>query len=132
MLITGGGGGIGQLAEIYHSDTPESPCVLNTEIPDLRWLHTQDGTLLCGGEDSTGSCQRWNADTGAWDLVTEEGLMYPVRLTEERWGHISWTPADGSVTYLMGGWRDPGYTSEMLEHDTNKVSTSFPMKYHTR
>ena len=30
----------------------------------------------------------------AWDLVTES-------LTEERYTHISWTPADGPLTYLL-------------------------------
>ena len=122
MLITGGYD-TEQSAEIYHPDL-DSPCVLQ-DLPDWRRRHTQDGSLLCGGGrwDTHRSCRRWNPDTGAWDLVTEE-------LTEKRLDHISWTLADGSVTYLMGGlWSG---TTEILEHDNSRDSTSFPLKHFTR
>ena len=116
VLITGGTGGR-QSAEIYHSDR-DSPCVL-PNIADRRFGHTQDGSLMCGGQYTLRSCRMWNPDTGAWDLVTEELI--------KNWEyHTSWTPADGDVTYLMGGYR-----SDILQHDNNKVSTSFPLKHNT-
>ena len=116
VLITGGNGA-NQSAEIYHPDR-NSACVL-PNIPDLRVFHTQDGSLMCGGDTTPRSCRRWNPDTGAWDLVTES-------LTEERWGHTSWTPADGSGTYLMGGFES--ITSELIDKD-NGVTKSFYLKY---
>ena len=76
---------------------------------------------MCGGQDTLRSCQMWNADTGAWDLVTES-------LTEDRDNHTSWTPAGGSVTYLMGGYWSQT-TSDILQHDNSKFSVSFPMKH---
>ena len=124
VLITGGWAGLIS-AEIYHPDR-DSACVL-PDLPDVRFGHTQDGSLLCGGSYLAGdprSCRRWNPDTGSWDLVTES-------LTVERVYHISWTPADGSVTFLMGG--DEGfedYTSEVIGSDNN-VSTSFPLQHST-
>ena len=124
MLITGGEGlYVGQSVEIYHPDR-KSACKIHY-LPGSRAKHTQDGSLLCGGkgQKTYRSCERWNADTGAWDLVTES-------LTEGRWGHTSWTPADGAVTYLMGGdW--PSYdTSEVIDQD-NGVTSSFPLQYDT-
>ena len=119
VLITGGSGAP-KSAEIYHPDR-DTPCVL-PDLPDLRLDHTQDGSLVCGGRYTLRSCRRWNADTGAWDLVTEA-------LTEEREDHISWTPVDGSVTYLMGGWESDN-TSEAIDQD-NSVTSSFPLKHWT-
>ena len=97
VLITGGYGAENS-AEIYHPDR-ESPCDL-PDLPDQRRYHTQDGSLLCGGWRNYKSCQKWNPDIGAWDLVTKS-------LTEDREGHISWTQADGAMTYLIWGfWSD--------------------------
>ena len=59
----------------------------------------------------------------AWgDLVTES-------LTKYRRGHTSWTPVDGSVTYLMGGGGSPK-TSEAIDKD-NGVTSTFPLKHWT-
>ena len=119
VLITGGFGAK-KLAEIYHPER-NSYCKL-VDLPEDRWHHTQDGDLLCGGWYTNKSCRRWNTDTGAWDLVTES-------LTEKRWDHISWTPADGSVTYLMGGYTSDN-TSDVIDND-GSVSTSFPLRNST-
>ena len=118
VLITGGF----ESAEIYLPNG-DSACVL-PDLPDYssRQGHTQDGLLLCGGYYTTRSCRRWNTDTGAWDLVTES-------LTEKRWDHISWTPADGSVTYLMGGYSSDN-TSDVIDND-GSVRASFPMRNST-
>ena len=121
VLITGGWtfGIRAQSAEIYHPDL-DTPCVL-PDMPDQRAHHTQDGSLLCGGYYTPRSCRRWNPDTGAWDLVTES-------LTGYRDFHISWTPADGSVTYLMGGGgSESRKTSEVIDQD-NGVRSSFHLQ----
>ena len=132
MLITGGSGGTyppGKSAELYHPDR-DTPCVL-PDLPDQRWLHTQDGSLMCGGSYTPRSCRRWNPDTGAWDEVTNVTNS----LTHERDEHVSWTPADGSGTYLMGGrlsvsTRNNERTSEIIDTDGN-VGSSFSLSYKT-
>ena len=118
MLITGGLGAE-RRAEIYHPDR-DSACEL-PDLPDQRAAHTQDGSLLCGGLYNFRSCRRWNTATGAWDLVTES-------LTGERAGHTSWTPADGSVTYLMGGYTPETY--DVIDQE-NGVITSHPLQHST-
>ena len=68
VLITGGFGlGTKNSAEVYHPDR-DTPCVLR-DLPDQRVHHTQDGSLVCGGRWTLRSCQKWNPDTGGWDLV---------------------------------------------------------------
>ena len=119
VLVTGGLDS-GQSAEIYHNDR-DSACVL-PDLPDERYGHTQDGSLLCGGVWTRRSCLRWNSDMGRWDMVTDT-------LREDRWGHTSWTPVDGCVTYLIGGYYNPK-TSEAIDKD-NKVIASFPLQHHT-
>ena len=124
VLITGSWDGAAQSAEIYHPDR-KSACII-PDLPDRRAYHTQDSTLVCGGFWTRRSCRRWNPDTGAWDLVTES-------LTESREGHISWTPADGSVTYLMGGvGSGPDRTTVTLDLDQDnrsRVITAFPLQH---
>jgi len=110
-----------QSAEIYHP-ARDSACVL-PDLPDERNFHTQDGSLLCGGLRTLGSCLRWNPEMGSWDNVTES-------LTENRVGHISWTPAGGSVTYLMGGARSKK-TSEVISQDDGVSASSFPLQHDT-
>ena len=119
VLITGGEGAL-QSAEIYQPNR-HSACVL-PDLPDQRYGHTQDGSLLCGGWGTNRSCRRWNSTTGAWDLLTES-------LTKKRRAHTSWTPVDGSVTYLMG---DDGSekTSEAIGKE-NLVTASFPLQHKT-
>ena len=119
VLITGGLGA-GRSAEIYHP-ARESACVL-PDLPDMRWSHTQDRSSLCGGRWTSRSCRKWNSDTGRWDLKT-------VTLKEVRRGHISWTPADGSVTYLMGGEGSPK-TLEAIDKDHNVIA-SLPLQHRT-
>ena len=122
VLITGGFGAE-QSVEIYHPDR-DSPCVL-PDLPEDRYSHTQDGSLMCGGGGlyTSRTCRRWNRDNGTWDLVTESLTGY------NREDHISWTPVDGSVTYLMGGWMSPE-TSDVIDQD-NYVESSFPLQHKT-
>ena len=122
VLITGGQR-TDLLAEIYHPDR-EYPCVL-PNLPDRRQGHSQDGSLMCGGLYTPRSCRRWNNDTGAWDLMTES-------LTKDRAYHISWTTADGSVTYLMGGnGVGSDTTSDVIDNRSGGVKSSFPLKHRT-
>ena len=125
VLITGGSGPGFQSAEIYHPNR-ESSCKFPAySLPDDFYGHTQDGSdgsLMCGGDYTSRSCWRWNADTGIWDLKTKS-------LTTGRMGHISWTPAGGSVTYLMGGISDK--TSDAVDQDNGVVTSSFPLQYET-
>ena len=121
VLITGGEGAY-QSAEIYHPDR-DTPCVL-PDLPDRRYGHTQDGSMVCGGSDTRRSCQRWNADTGIWVLVTDS-------LIEDRRYHISWTPRESSDTYLIGGYKS-GNTSEAIALDfDNGVTSSFLLQHRT-
>ena len=120
MLITGGISGT-RSAEIYHPDR-DSACIL-THLPEKFYGHTLDGSMLCGGRETFKSCRKWNPETGAWDLVTEA-------LTDKRLEHTSWTPVDGSVTYLIGGAGSSGSTTDILDH--NNSSASFPLKHVTR
>ena len=121
VLITGGEGAL-KSAEIYHPDH-DTPCVL-PDLPDDRLSHTQDGSLLCGGRWTPRSCQRWNADTGSWVLVTDS-------LIEDRRYHISWTPRESSDTYLIGGYKS-GNTSEAIALDfDNGVTSSFLLQHRT-
>ena len=119
VLISGGfGEEQSKSVEIYHPD--KDSCKI-PDLPESRYDHTQDGGMLCGGSYTRRSCRRWNPDTGAWDLEIES-------LTEKRYNHVSWTPADGSATYLMGGgWSDK--TSEVIEN--GRVKASFPLQYNT-
>ena len=119
VLMTGGYWGrdrdLPKSAEIYHPDS-DSACIL-PDLPDHREGHTQDGLLLCGGLYTDGSCRKWNNITGAWDLLTESLKWF-------RHGHTSWTPENGSVTYLMGG-SPSAYPSEVVDLDNGQVNASF-------
>ena len=44
---------------------------------------------------TTTSCEVWRADAGQWEEVV-------TNLTEERYGHVSWTDPEGT-TFIMGG-----------------------------
>ena len=87
----------------------------------------QDGLLLCGGADinisvdTNGTCRRWNSDTGAWDMV-------PRYLVVSRVNHSSWTPVNGSGTYLMGGGGRSYKTAEVAEDKRIRI---FSLKHHT-
>ena len=124
VLMTGGYWGqrdrdLPKSAEIYHPDSG-SACIL-PDLPDNREGHTQNGLLLCGGVFTDKSCRKWNTIMGSWDLVTES-------LTWFRQHHTSWTPVNGSVTYLMGG-SPSAYQSEAVELDNGQVNESFPLQH---
>ena len=123
VLITGGDGA-GKSAEIYHSDR-DSYCIL-PDLPEWREHHTQDGSLMCGGGygKTTTSCGRWNPDTGAWDLMPELLIGFEPY-------HTSWTPADGSKTFLMGGWSRKNSVFLNRQSRGYAVGSSFPLQHTT-
>ena len=104
VLITGGGNTA--KTELYVPSSNLS-CPLPS-LPVKRAQHTvsKDG-MLCGGSVPIGTedyadqkCVQWQyipmMDSCRWetmDLIMDFG----------RYDHVSWTPANGSGTYLMGG-----------------------------
>ena len=85
-------------SEIYDPWTKTS-CML-PNITDIRVGHTQDGLLLCGGgagflavDNTLLTCLTWSQ--GTWNV--SHHMIY------RRKNHVSWTPASGAGTYLMGG-----------------------------
>ena len=71
-------------------------CTLPDLPVDRVETHTQEGLLTCGGTE----CHKWNNVTGTWDLSHN--------LTSGRENRLSWTPASGNGTYLIGGYWDQG------------------------
>ena len=115
MLITGGWDGL-QSAEIYHiiltETLPLSSLIFLTGAMAIHRMMGHWRVEACGHADYV----------GAWDMVTAS-------ITGKRYYHTSWTPADGSVTYLMGGqWSYK--TSEVIDKD-NGVTSSFPLQHWT-
>ena len=117
-LITGSGGN-GLLTEIYNPDTKVG-CFL-PELPESRWLHTQDGDLTCGGgrTSTQNTCVKWSPSFGNW---TQSHT-----LRQRRYNHVSWATASG--VYLMGGDFSKR-TSEMVKFD-GSVEDGFSLKYDT-
>ena len=68
------------------------------------------------------SCVKWNPDTGTW----EDALTLDV----DRVDHISWTPANGIGTYLMGGWGNEKTTTLVTPNGSQEPG--FSLKYDAR
>ena len=102
VLITGGYDLTS--SEIY-DPTTQTSCLL-PNFTTWRTGHSQDGPLLCGGgqvfsddDNSLMTCTTWSQ--GTWNVSHH--------LTFRRQNHISWTPASGAGTYLMGGIKSQNY-----------------------
>ena len=95
ILITGGSGSQSKSVEIFRTDgTPISSCNI-PDLPDDRRLHTQVGTMLCGGGDTNEtSLSCLNFASNSWNLMS-------FKLTYRRMGHVSWQSKNGMV--FMGG-----------------------------
>ena len=126
VLITGGypAGTAGNQSELYLPSS-DSSCTLPS-LPDGRYHHTySEGGLLCGGRititTAINNCLQWRPDTGSW----ERGLYLDV----ERYEHVSWTPASGSGTYLMGGYGSRR-TTTIIKPDMTEEE-GFPLKNET-
>ena len=111
ILITGGDGdfnnGGGALAEIYDPQK-NSGCRL-PPLPNFRFGHTQDESILCGGsyqDNNQSSCLMWESKLGNWEKTHT--------MLTRRFNHMSWASPSG--IYLMGGFEtdylnDVPYTS---------------------
>ena len=94
-------------------------------LPEFRYLHTVDNHILCGGYASGSgtedSCLQWSPDTGTWDEL--------LTLDVGRSRHVSWTPANGIGTYLMGG--SGGTRTTTLTASDGSQVPGFPLEHNT-
>ena len=65
------------------------------------------------------SCLQWSPDTGTW----EELLTFDIW----RSSHVSWTPASGTGTYLIGGGASTMTTTLITSEGGQE--TGFPLVY---
>ena len=107
-------------AELFLPSSGTS-CAL-PDLPDDRYGHSADNNTLCGG--SGGNCLQWSPDTGTWEEL--------LTLDVGRYNHVSWTPASGTGTYLIGGWDSDGRMTTTLITSEGGQETGFPLKYDTR
>ena len=108
VLITGGINN-GPSVELFNPQDGFS-CSLPS-LPDQRYEHTMDGSLICGGGwdlDAQTSCLQWNSTSGTWYKSHS--------LWRTRKQHCSWTPGPGNGTYLLGPDGD-GMSSELVTPD---------------
>ena len=90
-------------SEIYDPVSKKSCILPRGEGKDLPFVfaRTFDPPLVCGGrrryknETTASSCYKFNFASGSW--TKSHNLRFA------RYAHISWTPASGDGTYLMGG-----------------------------
>ena len=121
ILVTGGyGGGHFKSAQIYF---PQSGRFCS--LPDMKEginLHTQDGSLICGGYPTGQSCSEWKSDSGTWNSYN---------LPRTRKYSESWTPQSGVGTYLTGDESTHRATTDLIKPD-GTVQQGFNLKYDTR
>ena len=84
-------------------------------------MHTAEKNILYGGEYTEYRCLKWSPDTGTW----EELLTLDIK----RHHHVSWTPASGTGTYLMGGMYS-GKTTTLITPEGGQ-EPGFQLKYDT-
>ena len=120
IIISGGHGPETESSAELYLTSSNTSCLLPA-LPDARYYHSQDGTLLCGG-DQEASCLTFNLATGGWTRT-------PHNLTQERQGHVSWAVEDG-VILIGGDGSDADNTSEMAKFD-GTVERTFDLKYST-
>ena len=78
---------------------------------------------MCGGVGTSGSCIQWNS--GTWDKLK-------LKLDEERYDHVSWTPGTGIGTYLMGGGSITHQTTSTLIKPDGTQELGFTLKHKIR
>ena len=105
----------------------ETSCTLPL-LPGVRYAHTATATvdnhiILCGGAFTEDSCLNWSPDTGTWEEL--------LTLDVTRSYHVSWTPASGIGTYLMGGITN-GMTTTLIKSADGAQVSGFPLKYDTQ
>jgi len=115
-IIISGGNGARTSVEVFNP-SDKTGCLLPS-LPDERWYHTMDSLELCGGYSTRTTCITFTS--GQW--VTSHAL------TEERWGHTSWSTDAGTI--LMGG-DDSGMTTEIISQGVYEGVPWFDMQYNT-
>ena len=70
------------------------------------------------------SCLQWSPDTGTWEEL--------LTLDVWRYGHVSWAPGNGNVTYLMGGSASEMWGTSTLIKSDGTQEPGFELKYDTR
>ena len=120
VMLTGGGPSSAlRTGEVYVPAT-NSTCSLPNFSSDT-WAHSQDGLLQCGGSPTPTKCH--TLKDGKW-IVSHT-------LKRARSWHVSWTPKDGSGTYLLGGYaKGSQNNSAFVKRDGTEVP-AFPLKYNT-
>ena len=109
------------MAELYLPSSARHMPI--TPLPDWKFAHvvSKDG-LLCDGY----SCLKWSPDTGSWEAAgtLDIGRDYLV----------SWTPANSSDFYLMGGgdsFEESMDTTTLIKPDGTQ-EPGFLLKYFTK
>ena len=125
VLITGGYAGGNTYLNTVELFLPSdgTSCTL-PPLAQARYHHTVDNHILCGGSGTEDSCLQWSPDTGTWEEL--------LTLDVGRYNHVSWTPASGTGTYLIGGWDSDGRMTTTLITSEGGQDTGFPLKYDTR
>ena len=118
-ILTVGGWNSGYLstAEIFNPITGRS-CKIG-DLPVATYFSTLCGNLVCGGDKTTNSCSRFNAE-GIFTALS-------VTLIEARRNHLCWGLPSGDVL-LLGG-RDSGSTTERVSADRSSSSADFNLPY---
>ena len=107
------------VVELFNLKTRTS-CVITGKLDQPRKLHTGEGNLVCGGQDTHGiylsSC--YNIATGS-----------TINLLNRRFSHTSWSTNDG--IYLLGGDPSSNYsTTELIPGPITLAG--FGLQYETR
>ena len=118
ILISGGDGAYTSV-EVFVPSTRQS-CSLPSLPDNLRYHHTMDSHVICGGYYASAStCLSFSS--GQW--ITSHIL------TEGRDAHSSWQTDQGLV--LMGGYDSP-VRSEILPMAGEQAGPGFAMQYDNR
>ena len=106
--------------EVFSAGGTPISCTI-PPLPTVKYEHTQDGLLSCGGAttDTSRTCEKISALAGGW--VVSHNLL------EDRWGHSSWQSPAGLV--LIGG--GSGTTTELLSSSDSSSSSNFTLQYDT-
>ena len=112
IMITRGTGDRSKSVEFFRTDGTPLFCII-PDLPDDRRLHTQVGTMLCGGGDTNDmaiSCL--NFASNSWYVMA-------FKLKYRRQGHVSWQSRMGLV--MIGGF----YSENTTELLNNEGSTEY-------
>ena len=114
LLVTGG---VSHEDDDQHSAEVILPWGQRCSLPPLpssgRYLHTQSGLTVCGGQETPKDCSAFK--DGKWEQSHELGA--------EREQHVSWQSQWG--TFLLGGDGDSSTTYELLSDNSGDSSSVF-------